>query len=499
MVFYESIYLNVIAIFAVTVIAVVTYCKWTYTFWKRFGIPFLEPSVPFGNALDFLVLKYSRGEVIAEHYKTAKAKGFKHVGLFSFTTPEYMPIDLQIIKSILVKDFNYFTDRGMYVNEEIDPLTGNVFMLSGDKWKKIRAKLSPTFTSGKMKMMFNIVVECSNKLKRAMDIECEQGPLNTKKIFAKFTTDVIGTCAFGLDCNSFDNPNNDFSKYSTRIFEPTTFEKFRGFIIIFFPWIIKFFNLKMIPVDVSDFYFKTVRNVVEYRKRNNVLRNDFLQVLIDLMKQESGLTIGEITAQAFVFFLAGYETSATVMTLCLFELALNSDIQEKLREEVNTVMERYDQVVTYDSLNDMVYMQQILDEVMRKYPPVPFLNRVCLADYKIPNTDIVLKKDTKVLISLLGLQNDPEYFPEPEKFDPERFSMKNKEKLNQFCYMPFGEGPRLCIGLRFAFLQIKIGLSVLLKNYRFSLNEKTELPLKLNPKTFTLSPLGSVWVDVEKI
>ncbi|KAK4878617.1 hypothetical protein RN001_011123 [Aquatica leii] len=254
-----------------------------------------------------------------------------------------------------------------------------------------------------------------------------------------------------------------------------------------------------IPSDVSDFYIDVVRNTVKYRKTNNVVRNDFLQILIDLMKDESGLTIEEVAAQAFVFFLAGFETSSNVMMYCLFELALNQEIQEKVREEVNVVLQRHNQVMTYDSLNDMIYMRQVLDEVMRKYPPLPILTRVCTIDYKIPNIDLTIKKGTRVIIPLLGIQNDPDYFPKPEKFDPERFAPKNKEKLHQVCYMPFGEGSRLCIGLRFAFLQMKVGLSILLQNYKFSLNEKTQLPLKINPKNFTLSPIGSIWVDAEKI
>ncbi|KAK4878616.1 hypothetical protein RN001_011122 [Aquatica leii] len=197
--------------------------------------------------------------------------------------------------------------------------------------------------------------------------------------------------------------------------------------------------MNVIPADVSEFFLKTVRNKVEYRKANNVIRNDFLQILIDFMKDDSGLTIEEIAAQAFVFF-----------------------------------------------------------EVMRKQPPLAFSTRACTKDYQVPNTNVVLKKDTAILISIMGIQHDPDYFPEPEKFDPKRFSPENKEKLTPFSYMPFGEDPRLCIGLRFAFLQMKIALSMLFKNYKFSINEKTKLPLKIKPKSFVMSPMASICSEALK-
>ncbi|KAK4878613.1 hypothetical protein RN001_011119 [Aquatica leii] len=492
--FYDSVCLNVISIFAVLIIGIVTYCKWAYKYWERLGVPYLDPSIPFGNIKEFILLKLSVAEVSAKHYIAAKAKQYKHVGIFGFIRPEYMPIDLELIKCILTKDFNYFTDRGYHYNEENEPLSGNLFLLGGNKWKKTRTKLTPTFTSGKMKMMFNIVVECSQKLKQVIETEHKQGPINIKKFLEQFTTDVIGSCAFGLNCNTFDESESDFCKYAKRLFLPTTFEKIKGFCTVYIKSIHKFFNMKIIPTDVSEFFLKTVRNTVEYRQANNVTRNDFMQNLIDFMKTESSLTIEEVAAQAFVFFVAGFETFSSVMMYCLLEVALNQEIQDKLREEVN----RYEQI-TYDSLNGLVYMRQVVDEVLRKYPPIAFLNRACTKDYQVPNTKLVLKKDTPILISILGIHHDPEYFPEPEKFDPERFSLENKERLTQFSYMPFGEGPRLCIGLRFAFLQMKIALAMLLKNYKFSINNKTQLPLKMNPKSFVMSPMGSIWLDVKKI
>jgi len=253
---------------------------------------------------------------------------------------------------------------------------------------------------------------------------------------------------------------------------------------------------------------------VEYREKNNIVRNDFMQLLIDLKNNikngdngdhgssqhdGKGLTMEEIAAQAFVFFIAGYETSSTTMTYCLFELALNQDVQDKVRQEVNAVLEKYDGKLTYDAIMEMKYMRQVIDETLRKYPPVPLLNRKCVEDYQIPETDLTIERNTAVIISVLGLHHDAEYFPDPENFDPDRFTEENKSKIKPFTYLPFGEGPRNCIGIRFGVMQAKVGLAVLLKNYKFSLNTKTQIPLQVNPFSFILSPLKDIWLNVTKI
>lgn len=85
-------------------------------------------------------------------------------------------------------------------------------------------------------------------------------------------------------------------------------------------------------------------------------------------------------------------------------------------------------------------------ETLRKYPPIPTIFRICTEQYKIPDTNVVIDKDTIVQIPILGIHYDPEYYPDPDKFDPERFSLENKSQRHQYTWLPFGEGPRICIG-----------------------------------------------------
>lgn len=237
------------------------------------------------------------------------------------------------------------------------------------------------------------------------------------------------------------------------------------------------------------------------------------------------MTLNEVTAQAYVFFLAGFETSASTLSFCLYELAKNPDIQRKVHEEIDRVLEEQNGEISYDSVAQMKYLDCCIDgkleflkfsifcvelnviicgsstETLRKYPTVPFLNRECTKDYQIPGTDVVIEKGVGIMISLLGLQFDEKYYPEPEKFIPERFNEENSADKNivNRPYLPFGDGPRICIGMRMGKMQAKAGLVMLLKDYKFELGDKhIGKELEYAASAFVMTPVGGLVVKCSK-
>lgn len=138
-------------------------------------------------------------------------------------------------------------------------------------------------------------------------------------------------------------------------------------------------------------------------------------------------------------------------------------------------------------------------ETLRKYPPVESLNRIPLTDYTIPGTDHVIPSQTMFLIPVYALHHDPEIYPDPERFDPDRFLPEVAATRHAYSYLPFGEGPRICIGLRFGVMQTKIGLITLLRSFRFKPTAATPNPLVFDPKSFVLSPIGGNHLRVDKI
>lgn len=506
---FGSALIDLLAVVTAIIIIIATYIHRTYQYFKRINIPHEKPRFPWGNVSNPATRQISMGEQFRNFYFKFKREGYNHGGVYLSVTPMYMPIKMDYIKNILAKDFYNFVDRGIYVNEKKDPLGAHLFAIGGIKWKNLRAKLTPTFTSGKMKQMFQTLTDCGIILEKYMEEKIKDDqPLDIKEILGCFTTDIIGSCAFGLECNSFKEPDSPFRYYGKRIFVATKLQALRGTFSFNFPNAARFLGFRTLSKDITDFFFDVVEKAVTYREKNNIVRKDFLQLLIDLKNTDNkdniggdgkSLTMNEIAAQSFVFFVAGFETSSTTMNFALYELAVNQEIQNKVRNEINSVLAKYGGNVTYEAINEMKYMQQVIDETLRMYPPVPILTRVCENDYKIPGENVILEKGTKVLISVYGIHYDEEYYPNPTKFDPERFGEENKKRRHPYAHLPFGEGPRICIGLRFGLMQTKVGLTYLLKNFKFTVNEKTNQPLKMYPRSFVLSPDGGIWLNAQKI
>ncbi|XP_074025901.1 probable cytochrome P450 6a23 [Leptinotarsa decemlineata] len=511
--------LTITYILAAVVASIYFFQKWIYSYWERRGVKYMEPEFFYGNVRDMIQTKIFSGDLFKRFYDDLKSRKVKYGGIYAFFTPVFIPIDLDLIKSIMLKNFHHFVNRGGYVNEEADPLSGHLFSLEDEKWRNLRTKLTPTFTSGKLKMMFQTLVACTSGLE---DILSEhsilQDAVDIKDVSARFTTDAIGSVAFGIDCNSLKNPDSEFRQWGKGIFEQSIIGKLRGILLMTLPNnFLHAIGFKVINRTTSDFLMNVVRKTVEYREENNVYRKDFMHLLLQLKnrskvsddanitkeedknKGSDTLTFNEVAAQCFVFFVAGFETSATTMTFALLELSLNQDIQDKLRQEINTVLKKHDMQFTYDSVMEMKYLEKVIDETLRKHSALAVLQRVCTKPYTIPGTDIVLEKGTAVNIPVLGIHRDPEYYPEPDKFDPERFNEENKARRHPFAYMPFGEGPRICIGARFGLLQTKVGIAAIIKNFKVTLNDKTKTPIRYSPSAAITGVDEEVWLNVTKI
>ncbi|XP_029172835.1 cytochrome P450 6k1-like [Nylanderia fulva] len=134
------------------------------------------------------------------------------------------------------------------------------------------------------------------------------------------------------------------------------------------------------------------------------------------------------------------------MTFTLYELAMQPEIQNKLRKEILDALNKANDSITYDMVMSLPYLDLVVSETLRLYPTLPFLECITTETYKMPNSDLVLEKGTPIYISMLGMHYDSEYFPNPKKYNPERFSEENKRNISSGAYFPFGEGPRQCIG-----------------------------------------------------
>ena len=351
-------------------IALFLHLRRKLSYWQTLGVKCEEPHFLLGNLKG---VQTTRGfyEIWQQYYDKFKGSG-PFVGFYWFYKPAAFVLEPQLIKSILIKDFQNFTDRGFFHNEKDDPLSGQLFLLDGQKWKNMRNKLSPTFTSGKMKFMFPTVVRVGEEFIAVFDsmVKENNNIVEVKELLARFTTDVIGTCAFGIECSSLKDPNAEFRVMGRKALVDQRHNRLVIAFMASFIDLARKLHMKQTPDDIEEFFMRIVRETVEYREKNNIRRNDFMDMLIDLKNQKliksehgdelTNLTLEEIAAQAFVFFSAGFETSSTTMGFALYELAQNEDVQEKARQEILKTFEKYNQEFTYECMKDLIYLDQVM-------------------------------------------------------------------------------------------------------------------------------------------
>jgi len=423
-------------------------------------------------------------------------------GSYSFSKPILLLCDPELVKQILTKDFGSFHDHGFPNDPENDPLSGNLFNVSGERWKKLRAKLSPTFTSGRIKGMFPLIHECVEELQECVRDESKKnsGSVEMLNLLMRYCADVIGTCAFGIKCNCLKNPDAEFH-HMGREFLTTSFKSTLQFLVLtILPPMKKYVTTRRLFPKTTSFFTELMRTTVKYRRENKVVRPDFVQLMMQIADEETDKKFFNediMTAQAFLFFIAGLDSIATTVGHALHEMALNTDIQRDVHAEITNILAESDGKITYEAIKKMDLVSRVLDETMRKRSPNAFIMRQqTAATYQIPGTDVVLEKGTSVLIPVQAMQIDEKYFPNPEKFDPNRFTEEAESQRHPFTYLPFGEGPRFCIAARFAKFELRLCFVELVRRFEFDLAPETDLTLKPDNKNFTNSPISGFWLKV---
>ncbi|XP_055632901.1 cytochrome P450 6a8-like [Toxorhynchites rutilus septentrionalis] len=499
----------IISAFLGLVALVYYYLRRQQQHWCKHGIPDApKPHLLFGNVSGIGRTAHTY-TLLQGLYWDFKRRGLPIGGFMNFFQPAILVVDPEMSKSVLVRDFNVFHDRGIYVDTVGDPVSGGLFSLEGVQWKVMRQKLTSTFTSGKMKYMFGSVLSVAQELKAFMVENCHREDLELKNILQRFTMDVIGNVAFGIECNTIRCPDSEFRTMGNKAFEFDTVRIFKFFVGGKYMTLARRIGMKVVQEDVASFFMNLARSTVRLRENSDTKRNDFMNLLLEVRNNGKfssepnsggeGLTMGEIAAQCFLFFTAGFETSSSTINFCLYELAMNPELQERLRSEIVDAITKDNGKVTYDTIMGMDLLERVVNETLRKYPPVDNLFRVSNARYTFPNTKYTIPAGTFLQIPVYAMHHDPEHFPEPDRFNPDRFLPEVMKSRHPFAYLPFGEGPRICIGMRFGLMQTKIGLVTMLRNFRFSPNAKTPRKMEFDPKVFVISPKMGLYLDIKPL
>ncbi|XP_053691413.1 probable cytochrome P450 28d1 [Sabethes cyaneus] len=491
------------AILAGLLAAVYLYLIWDFNRWKKAGIVGPKPRVLFGNLPSLLTQKehiYYDMERIYNNFK-----GEPVVGLYSIRTPQLMIRDPELIKEVLSKSFNHFAANQFsdLVDEKSDPLFArNPFSLSGEKWKNRRAEITPAFTNNRIKALYTLIEEVCIRMTEYLNqkIKQNESPFDIKEIMAKYTTDVVSNCIFAIDAQSFKKDKPEIREMGRKIMEFNFSAQFAMIMLTFFPAIKRFYKFSFVRKEVEDFFIRIMTDAIRYRKQNNIVRNDYLDHLLTLEEKKQISEI-DIAGHGVSFFADGFETSSLVMAYCLFDIASHPKVQEELRNEIRDFQKNRGGI-TYENLGEMTYLDQVLNESLRIHPIIPNLSKDCTKDIVLngpKDKKIHVTTGTTVIIPFF-VHLDAEYYDEPEKYKPERFSPENggtKPYKEKGVFLPFGDGPRMCLGMRFALTQAKRGILEIIDKFDITVNPKTRVPLKFEPKMLMQYPIGGIWLDLE--
>ena len=423
--------------------------------------------------------------------------------------PGIVTEDLEIIKSVMVKNFDSFMNRA-----KLPPLLrkGNVpdlLQLRDEQWRRVRRILTPTFSTKKLKMMSPLIQESCERLRNKMAaVSNTNSSVDVWQWFGMFTMEVILATAFSRDISVENGQENLLIKAAASIFDTLRRRSGLGLervamIISHSSWsipLLRFLARRTREAQSSDYIEETALKLIEDRRNTMATTGSTAKDLLQLMleshdenkqtKSSGYLSNDEIVSAIMTIILAGYETTSNALSYTAYLLALNPTIQDKLIKEINDYYEVNPDCSLYDAAENIEYVNMVLCESMRIFPPAPRTNRECKHTCAVAD-GLVIEEGCDITFPIFLLHRNPKYWPNPDEFDPERFNPNNAQSYPTFAYLPFGEGPRNCIGKRLALLEAKMTLVAILKELQFRRCADTEIPLSLGVG-ITMSPRNGI-------
>lgn len=470
------------------------YYKIKLNFWKKRGVVGPEPIFFFGTLPKDVVL---RRKNLIEYFRNIynTYKNVPLVGLFIQTEPVLMINDPELIKDVLITDSAAFTTRGFHRSATAEPADNHIFYVKTDKAQPVRTKVTPIFTPSKLRNMVPLLLQRSKIFKDWLDTLLSQNKqINYSNVAEQYTADLCATCLFGYDIQAFEGNGIKFLEY---IRQKNYAHNWKTIIKDTLPSIV--LNNKL--YDLIGYYLfnnakdmqcftEFATNIDTYRKKNDIVRHDITDVLLGVkengkLTEKADVIDRSTAANMYAFFFAGFETSSVTITNTMYELALNQSIQNKLREEIKNVREtnnrKNPEELTYDDINTMTYLDAVFKESLRKYPVADLLRRRSTSTYTFRNSEITIPENVLIGIPVCGIHFDPEIYPSPEVYDPERFIGDAVKSRHSMHYFPFGYGARNCVGERYGILQTKVAFITIVENYKIDACENTKMETDKEP------------------
>ncbi|KAK7869522.1 hypothetical protein R5R35_002296 [Gryllus longicercus] len=455
---------------AATLLATAGYALlvWRYGYWRRRGVPAHRPLPLVGSFLDAVLFRKTVGEVYRDIYR--QFSGQPACGYFKCLQPALLLRDPELVGTVLVKDFSSFKDNDIYMPSDIDPMFGrSPFSEKGDKWKLVRGQLTSTFTPARMRGLKEQLIQTTEEISDYLKNESNrEAGIDVKKMAAMAATDAVALCMLGVRGNALRDKASEFGGMCRFLLDAGLWDSINIIIFLLLPSLSHVLRIRFVPESVAQFFRKVVREATEVRQKSGLNNPDYLQLSIAVREKYPEFTEEDAAAHACMFFMDGFEPTSTTLALALYHVALDGAVQTRAAAEVDAVLAQHEGRLDYDAAQDLKYLDMIVCETLRMYPPLRSLDRVCTQRYELSlgAGSVQLEPGTPVVVPVHALHHDARFYPQPERWQPERFDEEQRAARPKYTFLPFGEGPRICVGQRYATTVIKLALATVLRDYR---------------------------------
>lgn len=418
-------------------------------YWAKYGVPFHKGLFGLGFFSDYVFKNRPVFQNLDEICK--KYPGSEVIATNNFLNPTVIIKDPDNVQQILAGDFNTFYHRGFEINEDVDPLADNILLMNGIRWKLTRQKFTPLFTSAKLRNMYYIMNRSAEDfVKYLKDNPKKENAFST---LCTFCSAAISASVFGVGTKStMESPFLDMARKSS---ESNFINNMKFALNGFSPKLFRLFKVSLFK-EFENFFIGAIKQVLQLRRQEKAKSHDFAELCLAV--QDKGTMIDPstgykieptdtlVSAQAFFFFIAGIEPSATTMFFTLFELAKEPEILQRLQDSIDELFEKSNGNISHDDIIGLEYLDQIIDEALRLHPPVGVITRKCTEKAVLKVGNIPIDEGVSIQIPVYSIHHDSKYYPNPEKFDPDRFTAEAKQQRPNYTHMAFGEGNRMCLG-----------------------------------------------------
>jgi len=480
---------------------------------------FLSKRIPCETSFPLVgsLLAALREGVLRHDMSAIRKYGSVH-GSFLGIIPNLVIAKPEFIKEILVTQFENFQQRihVLYISDWWD---NSVVMSSGHHWRYMRSVITPAFNSTKVRDMFRQMSYCLREMDSFLHekfVHLRSIEMDMRPFFSAMTLDVLCNTSFGHNTSTLRNSDSDFTRHA-KILSTLNIESnaLNGLPMVIpgMKHVFKWLDLDYVNKNSLQFIKDKLTTMINDRKTINATEytNDTLQNLIDAnnntcdlreymelpgakeycVRKKMGLNDDELVANAIVVLMAGYDTTATTLTWMAYLLATNPHVQEKLVQAIDGIPD--DEHDDFDAIMRLEYLDWFLSETLRLFPAANRTGRDATVDTTVCGVNIY--EGMSLTIPIYAIHRMPEYWERPNECIPERFAPENKHRIIPYTYLPFGAGPRACLGVKMAQMLCKVIMVNFLKNYTFAVSTKTEADPVLETSLLT-KPLNGVVLNI---